>query len=150
MLSHVDSDTETWPLSRDLRVKYLLCSKDARFQSLWKLVLLLWEQAGAGRGLTQCSVSLRGVKMCTLCSPFTWAMLWLPLILSPTLGDKVLSHREFSYSTVTCIQDTGSQEEATAANLKDCVNKCKLESKVNIKTIMETTSRVRRYSFSNR
>lgn len=49
MLSHVDSDTETWPLSRDLRVKYLLCSKDARFQSLWKLVLLL-EQAGAGGG----------------------------------------------------------------------------------------------------
>ena len=47
----MDSDTETWPMSRDLRVKYLLCSK-ARFQSLWKLVLLL-EQAGAGEG---CSV----------------------------------------------------------------------------------------------
>ena len=88
--------------------------------------------------------------MCTLGSPFTWAALWLPLILSPTLGDKVLSHRQFSYSTTTCIQDTGSQKEATAATLKDCADKCKLESKVNIKTIMETTSRVRRYSFSIR
>ena len=146
MWSHVDSDTETWPLSRDRQVtSYLLCDAQG-FQSLWKLVLLL-EQVGAG---AQCSVFLCGVRMCTLGSPFTWAALWLPLILSPTLGDKVLSHRQFSYSTTTCIQDTGSQKEATAATLRDCANKCKLESKVNIKTIMETTSRVRRYSFSIR
>ena len=48
MWSHVDSDTETWPMSRDLRVKYLLSSR-ALFQSLGKLFLLL-EQAGAGGG----------------------------------------------------------------------------------------------------
>ena len=54
MWSHVDSDTETWPLSRDRQVtSYLLCDAQG-FQSLWKLVLLL-EQVGAGAG-EGCSV----------------------------------------------------------------------------------------------
>lgn len=87
--------------------------------------------------------------MCSLSAPALWAVLWLSLIISSTFGDKVLSHRQFSYSTTTCILDSGNQE-STETKVEKCANKCKLASKVNIKTIMETASRVRRYSFSTR
>ena len=88
--------------------------------------------------------------MCSLSAPATWAVLWLPLIISPTLGDKVLSHRQFDYTTTTCILDNPENQAVGDANMEECANKCKLASKVNIKTTTETVSRVRRYSFSIR
>ena len=72
----------------------------------------------------QCSADFLGVKMCSLSAPATLAVLWLPLIISSALGDKVLSHRQFDYSTTTCILDNPENQEIEDANLEECENKC--------------------------
>ena len=88
-----------------------------------------------------------GVKMCTRGAPTALSLVCLSPMVSSTLGDKILSRRQFSYTTTTCIRD--GKPEQTAINA-DCPHKCKQSSNVIIKTIMETASRVKRYSFDLR